>query len=80
MKQFVIEITHTWKDKEGNERSAKSYFQKHTGFPFPMNLLSNLEGCKKYGSRAAALIDWRKYYRYRKGAKVTELKTQNTQQ
>lgn len=62
MLYYVIQIVHQWKKKDGTEVKHTSYFQKHSGFPLPLNHLSGLDDCKKYQSRADALIDWRKYF------------------
>ena len=77
MKQFVIEETHTWKRKDGTEATMKSYFKEFTTFVYPLIHLANIDECKKYGTRAEALIDWRKYFRHKKTSKIVQINSNN---
>lgn len=72
MKQFAIEHILLYADKEGNPKSHVSYFQ-HVGKIFASKTFTDLEHCKKYTSRADALIDMRKYFRGKKRTKIVQL-------
>lgn len=70
MKQFVIESTTKWIDKQGKPHSMTSYFKAFINVVVPMLSMEKIENAKKYNSRVEALIDKRKYFGNRKGVKI----------